>query len=127
MKIDLDGNYYPHLYVYLVTYFELEHFFISRPLLNELCHVIISNLSKHIAKSLKQFSNIVLGYNYTENEYFDLNLLFAIVGFSIHSYNDVSKNRTKHCNLLKLCNYKCKLTCSIIQKGHMSVLKLCVE
>mgnify|MGYP000271262231 FL=1 len=61
MKIDLDGNYYPHLYVYLVTYFELEHFFISRPLLNELCHVIFSNLSKHIAKSLKQFSSIVLG------------------------------------------------------------------
>ena len=36
-------------YIQTLTH-QLEHFFISCPLLNELWHVIISNLSKYIAK-----------------------------------------------------------------------------
>ena len=111
------------------TYCDLEHFFISCPLLNELWHVIISNLSKYIAKPLNKLSNIVLGYNNNEIEYFDLNLLFTIVGFSIYKYNVVSENRRKYCNLLKLFYYECKLAYMYhMTKGHMSyVLKLFVE
>ena len=60
------------------TYCDLDHFFISCPLFNELWH---------------QLSNIVLGYNNIEIEHFDLNLLFTIVGFSIYKYNVVSDNR----------------------------------
>ena len=83
------------------TYCDLEHFFISCPLLNELWHVILFNLSKYRAKPLKQLSNIVLGYNNNEIDYtyFDLDLLFTIAGFSIR------ENGTKHCNLLKLFYY----------------------
>ena len=77
---------------------QLEHFFISCPLFNKLWHVIISNLSKYIAKTLNKLSNIVPGYNNSEIEHFDLNLLFTIVGFNIYKYNVVSENRTKHCN-----------------------------
>ena len=97
--------------------------------LNELWHVIISHLSKYIAKTLNKLSNIVLGYQNNEIEYFDLNLLFTIVGFSIYKCNVVSENRTKHCNLLKLFYYECKIAYMYnLTKGHMSsVLKLFIE
>jgi len=41
--------------------------------------------------------------------YFDLYLLFTIVGFSIYKYNVESENRTRHCNLLKLFYYECRI------------------
>jgi len=104
------------------TYCYVEHFFISCPLLNELWQVIISNQNINIiTKPLNKLSKIVLWYNNNEIEYFDLNLLFTIVRFSIHVYKyNVSDNRTKHCNLMKLFYYLLMnvklLTCNIWQK-----------
>ena len=41
--------------------------------------------------------------------YFDLYLLFTIVGFSIYKYIVESENRTRHCNLLKMLYYECRI------------------
>ena len=61
---------------------DLKHLFIKCQSLDDLWKGIEHKLSRYSSKPIRILSNIVLGYKHNELEYFDLDLLFSIVGFT---------------------------------------------
>jgi len=46
---------------------------------------------------------------HNELEYFDLNLLFSIVGFTIFKFNVLNERKTKPCNIMNIFYFECNI------------------
>lgn len=110
-------------------YDDLDHFFITCPILDTLWLHVGEKLSQYIDKPTRLFSNIILGYKYSEIEYFGLNLFFTIVGFSIFKYNVISERRTKVYSIIDILSFECKVANEYLKRKHKEskILKLFIR
>jgi len=82
-------------------------------------------LSRYISKPIRILSNIVLGYKHNELEYFDLDLLFSIVGFTLLNSMFLVKEKTKPCNIMKMFYFECNIAYQYLKmkKSAISIVK----